>query len=147
MGRFLRRSIGAAGLALVKEFEGCELVAYRCPAGVWTIGYGSTGKHVRPGLIITPQRAEELLREDLLRFENAVADHAPGANDNQFDAMVCFAFNVGTEAFSTSTLLRLHKAGNFAGAAAQFARWNRASGKVLAGLTRRRAAEARLYAA
>lgn len=147
MTRASRRRIGVAGLALVKEFEGCKLVAYKCPAGVWTIGYGSTGSHVRPGMKISAARAEELLREDLERFELAVAKAAPTANDNQFDALVSFAFNLGEEALRTSTLLRKHKAGDFAGAAAQFHRWNKAGGRVLAGLVRRRAAEAKLYAA
>lgn len=141
------REMGTAGLEIVKQFEGCELSAYRCPAGIWTIGYGSTGPHVKPGLVITPQRAEALLQEDLARFEAAVDNAAPGASQNQFDAMVAFAFNVGTTAFTKSTLLRKHKAGDFAGARAEFARWNKAGGKVLPGLTRRRAAEAALYAA
>lgn len=141
------RKIGPAGLKLVKQFEGCELSAYRCPAGIWTIGYGSTGPHVKPGMAITQQRADALLQEDLARFETAVANAAPGASQNQFDAMVAFAFNVGITAFTKSTLLRRHTASDFAGARAEFARWNKAGGKVLAGLTRRRAAEAALYAA
>lgn len=140
------RRIGAAGAAVIRKFEGCELRAYRCPAGVWTIGYGSTGPHVSPGMVITQQRAEALLHEDLARFEAAVDQATPGATQNQFDAMVSFAFNVGIGALMKSTLLRKHRAGDFAGARAEFARWNKAGGKVLAGLTRRRAAEAALYA-
>lgn len=143
----IARKMGAAGLNIVKLFEGCELSAYRCPAGIWTIGYGSTGPHVRPGMVITRQRAEALLQDDLARFEAAVDNAAPRASQDQFDAMVAFAFNVGITEFTKSTLLRKHKAGDFAGARAEFARWNKAGGKVLPGLTRRRAAEAALYAA
>lgn len=143
----MARKIGCAGLALIKQFEGCQLTAYRCPAGIWTIGYGSTGPHVQPGMRISQARAEQLLQEDLSRFEAIVDRAAPSATQGQFDAMVAFSFNVGISAFSASTLLRKHKAGDFAGARAEFARWNKASGKVLNGLTRRRAAEAALYAA
>lgn len=141
------RRIGAAGAAIIKAFESCQLQAYRCPAGVWTIGYGSTGPHVKPGMTISRDRAETLLREDLARFEARVAKEAPGATQNQFDAMVSFAFNVGEDAFRTSTLLRKHRAGDLAGARAEFARWNKSKGVVLRGLTRRRAAEAELYGA
>lgn len=144
----MTRKIGPKGLALIKSFEGLSLKAYLCPAKVWTIGYGSTGKHVKPGMAITEKEAEKLLLEDLSRFEAAVEKHTRGhATDNQFDALVSFAFNVGTEALRTSTLLRKHMEGDHAGAQAQFARWNKAAGRVLAGLTRRRKAEAALYGA
>lgn len=141
------RRINAAGLNLIKEFEGLRLKAYKCPADVWTIGYGSTGSHVTPGLVITEARAEELLREDLTRFERAVDKMASPATDNQFAAMVSLAFNVGEGdgGFKTSTLRRKHNEGDYAGAANEFKRWNRAGGRVLAGLSRRRAAEAQLY--
>lgn len=143
----MTRRIGQRGLDLIKSFEGKKLTAYVCPAGILTIGVGSTGPHVKKGMTITEAEAEALLREDLERFEAAVEKHTRGhATDNQFDALVSFAFNVGTEALRTSTLLRKHMEGDYAGAAAQFARWNRGGGKVLAGLTRRRAAEAALYA-
>ncbi|EIZ77761.1 glycoside hydrolase family protein [Novosphingobium sp. Rr 2-17] len=141
------RQIGAAGAALIKTFESCKLTAYRCPAGVWTIGYGSTGPHVKPGMTISQDKAESLFKEDVARFEARVTKEAPGATQNQFDAMVSFAFNVGEDAFRTSTLLRKHKAGDVAGARAEFARWNKADGKIQKGLIRRRAAEAALYAA
>ncbi len=139
------REIGADGLALIKQFEGLELTAYLCPAKVWTVGYGSTGPHVRPGMTITEADAERLLRQDLDRFEEAVDKAAPGTPQPMFDAMVSFAFNVGIGAFERSTLLRLHKAGQYHGAKGQFAAWNKAGGRVLPGLTRRRAAEASLY--
>lgn len=139
------RRISAEGLQLIKDFEGLRLNAYKCPADVPTIGYGSTGPHVRMGMTITEQEAEDLLTKDLQRFEAGVADLAGAMTEGQFAAMVSLAFNVGLEAFRKSTLLRRHLAGDHAGAAAQFARWNLAEGKVLNGLTRRRAAEAKLY--
>ena len=125
-----RRSINREGLELVKQFEGCKLKAYVCPAGILTIGYGSTGKHVKPGMVITKDQAEELLRSDLRRFEDCVTEAAPNATDNQFSAMVSFAFNVGCGAFEESTLLRMHRAGKYDGAAAQFGRWTRGGGRV-----------------
>lgn len=107
---------------------------------------GHTGPDVKRGQTITKEQSQALLEADLARFEGAVNRACGGkVNQNQFDAMVSFAFNVGTSAFATSTLLKKHLAGDYAGAAAQFARWNKAGGKVLAGLTKRRAAEAALY--
>lgn len=139
------RRIGAKGLALIKDFEGLKLKAYLCPAKVWTIGYGSTGAHVREGMVITEARAEELLREDLERFERGVEEAVPGLAQERFDACVSLAFNVGVKGFAGSTVARRAKAGDHAGAANAFAMWNKAGGKVLAGLVRRRAAEAALY--
>ncbi len=141
------RRIGAAGLAIIRKYEGLRLTAYLCPAKVWTIGYGSTGPHVKPGLTITEAAADALLRNDLARFEAAVARGAPKSSQAQFDAMVSLAFNIGETAFLGSTLLRKHNAGDYGGARAEFARWNKSGGKVLAGLSNRRAAEAALYAA
>lgn len=133
------------GLDLIKQFEGLKLTAYLCPANVWTIGYGTT-KGVTKGMTITAQRAEELLREDVAAFERGVsaAVRVP-LEQHEFDALVSFAYNVGLGAFRTSTLLRLLNAGDKAGAAKQFDRWNKAAGKPLAGLTRRRAAERKLF--
>ena len=140
-----RRAINKAGLELVKSFEGCKLTAYLCPAKVWTVGYGSTGSHVSPGMVITKDQAEELLRSDLRRFEDYVAKECAPATDNQFSALVSFCFNVGEGALKSSTLRRLHLEGNHDAAAGQFARWNKGGGKVLPGLVRRREAEAALY--
>lgn len=142
-----RRQINASALQLVKDSEGLRLKAYLCPAKVWTIGYGSTGTHVKSGMVITEARAEELLREDLARFEEAVAKAAPNATDNQFGAMVSLAFNIGIAAFLGSTVLRKHKAGDHHGAAEAFKMWNKGGGKVLPGLVTRRAKEAQLYRA
>lgn len=141
----MSRAINKAGLDLIKSFEGCELKAYVCPAGVLTIGYGSTGSHVKPGMVITREQADELLRSDLRRFEDYVDQHCKPATDNQFAALVSFCFNVGEGNLRTSTLRRMHNAGDHEGAKAQFARWNKGGGKVLTGLVRRRAAEAALY--
>jgi lysozyme len=138
------------GQRLIAEFEGCKLTAYKCPAGIWTIGIGHTtaaGKPVvKSGMRITQAEADEILARDLVRFEDAVGRlvRVP-VTQNQFDALVSFAFNLGEGNLATSTLLKKLNAGDYAGAADQFARWNKAKGKVLAGLTRRRAAEADLF--
>ncbi len=145
-----RRVINKAGLDLIKSFEGLELKGYLCPAGVPTIGYGHTGPGVRVGQVITEAQADDLLASDLRKFEDAVfklvGDHA---TDNQFSALVSFAYNVGPGegGLKTSTLLRKHNEGNYAGAKAEFAKWRMGGGKVLTGLVRRRAAEASLYGA
>jgi lysozyme len=136
----------AAGLALTKQFEGLELKAYQDSVGVWTIGYGHTGTDVKPGLVITEAQASVLLAADVAWAVTCVNKSVTSAvNQNQFDAMVDFVFNLGCAAFGGSTLLRMVNARDFAGAAGQFGRWNKAGGKVLAGLTKRRTAEAALF--
>lgn len=137
--------INVAGLALIKTFEGLRLDAYRCPAGIPTVGYGHTGSDVRIPMTITPGEAERLLLRDLARFEAVVAANAEDASENQFSAMVCLAFNIGPGRFLGSSVLRRHNAGNHAGAADAFLMWNKAGRKVLAGLIRRREAERALY--
>jgi len=133
------------GLDLIKSFEGLRLSAYKCPADVWTIGHGTTAG-VKPGQTITKERAEELLREDVERFEAQVLRLVKvPLSQGQFDALVSFTYNLGAGNLSNSTLLRLLNAGDYAGAADQFDRWNKAGGKVLAGLVRRRAAERALF--
>ena len=126
------KRIGQAGLALIKQYEGCRLAAYRCAAGVWTIGYGHTAG-VHSGMTITQAQADAYLQQDIAKFEGYVNNPAyvpitANLNQNQFDALVSFAFNLG---------------------AAQIARampsYNKAAGKVLAGLTRRRKAEQALF--
>jgi lysozyme len=143
------RRTSAAGVAIIKRFESLKLQAYLCPAGKWTVGWGHTGPDVHSGLVITEAKAEQLLRDDLNRFEVAVAQLCPVAGEGQFSALVSFAFNVGVENLRSSTLRKLHNSGDEAGAALQFARWNKArvNGRlrVLAGLTTRRSAEAALY--
>lgn len=137
--------INEAGLNLIKDFEGCRLKAYLCPAGVWTIGYGHT-QGVKPDMVITQLQAERFLRQDLKRFEDAVTSLVKvPITPNQFSALVSFAYNVGTGALYDSTLLRKLNKKDYKGAANEFLRWNKAGGKVLPGLTRRRLAEKDLF--
>lgn len=137
--------IGRKGLELIKSFEGCRLEAYICPAGVPTIGYGHT-HGVRLGQIISQKQADDLLFEDLDQFVKAVNRLViVPLNQNQFDALVSFVFNIGIVAFASSTLLRLLNQQAYNGAADQFKRWNKGGGKVLKGLVRRRQAEEDLF--
>lgn len=137
--------ISEAGLALIRQSEGLRLRAYLCPAGIPTIGYGSTAG-VKLGQTITAERAEELLREDVRQFEAAVSRLVKvPLTQGQFDALVSFAFNLGARSLEQSTLLRLLNVGDYSGAAAQFDRWVYASGKRLSGLVKRRAAERALF--
>jgi len=137
--------ISGKGLDLVRRFEGLRLHAYRCPAGIWTIGYGHTGPDVEPGMRISSARADDLLCADLRRVESGVANSAGPCTQGQFDALVSFAFNLGPGALHASTLLKLHKLGQHKLAAAEFGRWVHAGGRKQPGLVRRRAAEAELY--
>lgn len=146
-------------LDLIKRSEGLVMAAYLCPAGKWTIGYGHTGPEVHCGQVVTVPEANELLRKDVAIFEREVEQLLDGAATKQcqFDALVVLAYNIGSdidadmipEGLGDSTLMRKHRAGDFAGAAAEFPKWNKARvrGKLVAlnGLTKRRAAEARLY--
>jgi lysozyme len=139
------RHINAAGLALIKSFEGLRLEAYRCAAGVLTIGWGSTGPHVKEGMTITLEEAETLLKTDLARFERGVEAMAPVATDNQFAAMVSLSFNIGLDAFRKSSVLKRHNRGDHKGAADAFLMWTKAAGRTLPGLVKRRSAERSLY--
>lgn len=140
------RGISQRGLDLIKRFEGLRTEAYLCPAGVWTIGFGSVGQHVHEGLVITEEHAHHLLRSDLLDAEDAVEDLAQvPLNDNEFAALVSLVFNIGRHAFKNSTLLRLLNQNNRHGARDQFERWCRVNGKPVKGLLKRRQAEARLF--
>lgn len=138
------------GIALIKEFEGCRLTAYQDSVGVWTIGYGWTqpvdGKTIRAGMTIKQETAERLLKTGLVSYESDVSRLVKvGLTQGQFDALVSFTYNLGARSLSTSTLLRKLNAGDYAGAADEFLRWNKAGGKVLNGLTRRREAERALF--
>lgn len=140
--------ISDAGLALIKEFEGCELEAYPDPATggePYTIGFGHTGG-VREDDVITAEQAESILRTDLERFEKCV-EQAVGQHvtEAEFSACVCLAFNIGCNAFQKSTLVRRIRAGQTDDAANEFLRWDKAAGKTMAGLTRRRRAERELF--
>lgn len=136
------------GQSVVQFFESLSLKAYPDPATggePWTIGYGHTGG-VKRGDVITEAYARELLKDDLRRFEKAVSRLVKvQLNQGQFDALVSFAFNVGEGNLERSTLLRKVNAGDFEGAALEFRKWNRAAGKVMRGLVRRRAAEECLF--
>lgn len=137
--------ISKNGIDLIKNWEGCRVIAYLCPANVWTIGYGHT-KTARPGMMISHTEADRLLLEDLKRFEEAVRRLVTvPLNQNQFDALVSFVFNVGEGAFKGSTLLKLLNAGNYSDAANQFGKWVYAGKKVLPGLVARREAEYQLF--
>ena len=138
------------GIALIKQFEGCRLTAYQDSVGVWTIGYGWTqpvdGKPIRAGMTIKQATAERLLKTGLVSYESDVSRLVKvGLTQGQFDALVSFTYNLGARSLSTSTLLRKLNAGDYAGAADEFLRWNKAGGKVLNGLTRRREAERALF--
>lgn len=144
--------VGPAGLALVKKQEGWSSKAYRDPVGVWTIGYGTTGAEARPGRVITKEQGEEFLRRDLEESEDDVKSLVRVTlNQNEFDALVSFVYNLGKTNLAKSTLLKLLNRGNRVGAAGQFALYNhardRATGRyiVLPGLTTRRTKEAALF--
>jgi lysozyme len=149
------RVLNQATIDLVKHFEGLYLEAYRCPAGVWTIGYGHTGLvhkdgTVKSGRVITQAKADRLLAYDLGVFARGVDKlllprPRQEINDNQFGALVSFAFNCGLGALKTSTLLQRVNARRYADCPAEFLKWNRTAGKVLRGLTRRRQSEANLF--
>ena len=138
-------NISEIGIQLIKNFEGCVLKAYKCPAGVWTIGYGHTSG-VKEGQTITKEQAEEFLKQDLNRFEITVNNlvNVP-LNQNQFDALVSFCYNLGPNNLKNSTLLKLLNKKDYLGAADQFDRWVYAGGKKLPGLEKRRAAEKELF--
>lgn len=143
MNSNLRTSVN--GISLIKQFEGFRSEAYLCPANILTIGYGHT-KGVKAGQKISAQKGEQLLIKDLETFENNVkALVKVPLNQNQFDALVCFTFNLGANNLSNSTLLKKLNQSDFAGAALEFLKWNKAKGKVLAGLTKRREAESKLF--
>lgn len=139
-------NISQKGLNLIKSFEGLELKAYKDAVGILTVGYGSTGPHVTAGMTITESQAETLLKSDVGRFEKGVEELVTvPLNQNQFDALVSFSFNLGLGNLKSSTLLRKLNSLDYIGAANEIPRWDKAGGKVLKGLTRRRLAEKELF--
>lgn len=141
---------GTRGIAVIKEYEGVRLQAYKCPAGVWTIGVGHTSAagdpQVQPGMTITEAEAMQILRQDLVRFEDAITRRVKvELKQHQFDALVSFVFNVGERAFAESTLLRKLNAGRYGDVPAELMKWTRGGGRELPGLVRRRRAEAALW--
>lgn len=136
-----------AGIETIKRFEGCVLSAYRCAAGVCTIGYGHTGPDVTDGITWTAGRADAALAADLGRFERAVeAAVTSPMTQGQFDALVSLAFNIGTKAFAESTLVKKFNAGDIPGAGRQFTVWNRVKGVFNPALLERRTAELWMFA-
>ena len=133
------------GIDLIKHFEGCELEAYQCAAGVWTIGYGHT-KGVQPGDEWSEDHANHMLEVELEEYENYVntAVNVP-LSQNQFDALVSWVYNLGNGNLTSSTMLKVLNSGDYDGVPAQIKRWNKAGGKVLEGLNRRRQAEADMF--
>ena len=155
--------ISEAGIQLIKSFEGCHSSPYRCPAALWTIGYGHV-LYPDQARLKTPERAsyalkpahnrvwdadeiDALLEADLLRFTDGVLRLCPAAADNQchLDALTSYSYNCGLGSLQSSTLLMKYNRGEYTGAADEFLKWNKSNGKILAGLTRRRAAERALF--
>lgn len=138
--------ISAAGIELLKQFEGCRLTAYQDSVGVWTIGFGTTAG-VKEGQTISQVKAEEYLRFDLAIFEKAVTESLKvPVNQNQFDALVSFTYNVGVSAFRSSTLLNLiNEKTDKKVVAAEFSKWVKAGNQTLPGLVSRRKAESELF--
>jgi lysozyme len=141
-----------SGIRLIQEFEGLRLTSYLCSAGVASIGYGATyyqdGSKVKLGQTITRDQADQLLKDHLKEFEGSVLGllNTTKVNQNQFDALVSFCFNLGAGNLAKSQLLRFVKANpNDPKIALEFAKWNRAGGEVSRGLVRRRKKEAELY--
>ena len=158
-----KRATSEAGIELIHSFEGLavkrpdgKIEAYPDPGTggePWTIGWGSTGVdpfnggRIRKGTVWTRAQCDERFKQHLAQFEQAVINGIgkSATSQPQFDAMVSLCYNIGPSAFGGSTVLRKHNAGDFPGAAKAFLMWNKAGGKVMNGLTRRRTAEAKLY--
>ena len=138
-------NISQEGISLIKKFEGCELEAYQCAAGVWTIGYGST-KNVKEGDTLTQKEADNLLLHEMQEYEGYIKEliKVP-LKQNQFDALVSWVFNLGPANLKASTMLKFLNAGDYHLIPSQIKRWNKANGKVLEGLIRRREAEALMF--
>ena len=140
-------------LELIKKYEGCHkrqadgtLIAYKCPAGVWTIGWGSTGRYIREGTVWTQEKADERLAKDAQVAIDAALKASPILAGKEFKlaAIADFIYNCGAGAYAGSTLKKRVDAGDWVSAVHEIKRWNKAGGKVLAGLTKRREDEAQL---
>lgn len=146
----MKYKLNDASLDLIKDFEGWRAKAYKDAVGVWTIGYGHTSMAGDPkvvaGMVISKKEGEAMLQKDLQKYAKAVDDAVNVTlTDNQFGALVSFCYNVGPTNFRKSSVLRYVNAGNFKGVPARLKLWNKAGGKVLRGLTRRRVAEGKLF--
>lgn len=141
------RACGIAEDKLIEPFEGCRLVAYRCPAGIWTIGHGET-EGVREGDVWTQEHADAVLRRRVRQFALAVVKRCPqllNESPERIAACISLAYNIGVGAFAASSVCRLTKFKEYARAAASFLLWNKGGGRVLRGLDRRRKAESAMY--
>lgn len=140
------RIVCEPAIDIIKKYESLQLTSYKCPAGVWTIGYGHTSDVVGEGQVITEDAALNLLKGDLIdasiRSESAIKTEL---NDNQFGAIISLVFNIGITRFKESTLLKKINEGDLIGAADEFPRWNKVKGEVLNGLTKRREDERLLF--
>jgi len=138
-------NISEKGLQLLKHYEGCELNAYRCSADVLTIGYGHT-KGVTEDMVITQEEADQMLQDEMPEYESYINDMVTvDLNQDQFDAMVCWVYNLGSGNLASSTLLKVLNEGDYEAVPEQMKRWNKAGGKVLNGLIKRRDSEAKLF--
>jgi len=138
-------NISQEGLSLIKKFEGCEYNAYKCAAGVWTIGYGHTAG-VKEGDLVTQQEADKILEEDMKEYEGYINDYVTvDLDQNQFDSLVSWVFNLGPANLRASTMLKVLNNKEYEEVPNQMKRWNKAAGKVLEGLIRRREAESLLF--
>ena len=137
--------ISEEGISLIKRFEGCRLEAYKCSAGVLTIGYGHTGG-VKEDDTITQEEADKLLKADVFKFEKNVEDNVKvELNQSQFDALVAWTFNLGVGNLRSSTMLQKLNNEDYTSVPSEMKRWNKAGGKTLDGLIRRREAESLLF--
>jgi lysozyme len=138
-------NLGYNGTKILKFFEGCRLTAYQDSVGVWTIGYGHT-KGVHAGMSITQEEAEQMLLIELEEYEGYIEKYViVPLTQNQFDALVVWVYNLGPTNLRRSTLLKELNSGNYTAAGNEITKWNKAGGKVLAGLVKRREAEAELF--
>jgi len=139
-------NMGPGGIALLKGFESCRLTAYQDGGGVWTIGWGQTGPAIVEGSTCTQDQADEWLAQGLQAISAAVTGYVTApVNQNQFDALVDFAYNLGTDTFKGSTLLKYLNLQKYQLADSEFLKWNHIGGVISAGLTRRRQAERALF--
>ncbi len=147
----MARKINESGIELIKHFESLKLEAYQDSVGIWTIGWGHTGLTHKDGTVhagrkITEDEAIALLKQDLKTFEDAVENCVDvDINDNQFSALVSFAFNLGGTNLRKSTLLKKLKSEQYFNASKEFKKWSKAGGKRLGGLVRRRISERNLF--
>jgi lysozyme len=146
IGYFIMRKINQAGIEIIKQSEGCRLKAYKCPAGVWTIGYGHTKGVVPTSILQSQEQAEQLLYNDLLEYSSAIESLiVVPLNDNQFSSLVSFIYNVGINGFKNSTLRKKLNTGDYNSVPEQMIRWTKGGGKSLPGLVKRRNLEIDLF--